>query len=136
MKALRRKPIDGLLSADQGNEDALDSLEWFFFETAAHGDEVIKRLQKKAKQGDVRAEVSVLRSVSKGFKKFSKWRKIHKRIEAEILGIRGFLVWDYFIQNEISFKATYCQAYSLFISKSKEETKVEWARLVNEYGIK
>lgn len=61
---------------------------------------------------------------------------IHKTTEAEIGGIRGRLVWDYIVYNELTFDDAEGNIISLFTSISDDETKAEWNRLVDEYGIK
>ena len=61
---------------------------------------------------------------------------IHKTEEAEIGGIRGRLVWDYIVYNEITFDDAAGNIISLFTSISDKATKAEWNRLVDEYGIK
>lgn len=60
---------------------------------------------------------------------------IHKRAEAEVSGIRGFLVWDFIAYNEITFDDAEGNIISFFTSMSDDETKAEWNRLVNKYGI-
>lgn len=59
---------------------------------------------------------------------------IHKTTEAEIGGIRGRLVWDYIVYNEITFDDEYGHIISLFTGLDKA-TKAEWNRLVDEYAI-
>ena len=61
---------------------------------------------------------------------------IHKTEEAEIGGIRGRLVWDYIVYNEITFDDAEGNIVSLFTSMSNDKTKAEWDRLVKIYGIK
>ena len=61
---------------------------------------------------------------------------IHKTAEAEIGDIRGRLVWDYIVYNEITFDDAEGNIISLFTSISDKATKAEWSRLVDEYGIK
>lgn len=59
---------------------------------------------------------------------------IYKTAEAEIGGIRGLLVWDYILWNEITFDDPEGNIISLFTGLD-EATKAEWNRLVDEYGI-
>lgn len=81
-------------------------------------------------QGVIPVAELVIREASKlhGF--------IHKTAEAEIGGIRGLLVWDYIVYNEITFDDAEGNIISLFTSISDKATKAEWNRLVDEYGIK
>lgn len=60
---------------------------------------------------------------------------IHKRIEAKICDIQGFLVWDYIVWNEITFDDEYGNIISFFNSISDKETKKVWNQLVDRYGI-
>lgn len=60
---------------------------------------------------------------------------IHKRAEAEINGIKGFLVWDFVIYNEITFDDTEGNIISFFTSVSDGKTEAEWNRLVKKYGV-
>lgn len=60
---------------------------------------------------------------------------IHKRVEAEINGIRGFLVWDFVIYNEITFDDLEGNIISFFTSISDDETEAEWNQLVKKYGV-
>ena len=56
--------------------------------------------------------------------------------EAEINGIRGFLVWDFIVYNEITFDDAEGNIMSFFTSMSDDETEAEWNRLVRKYGVK
>lgn len=58
---------------------------------------------------------------------------VHKRTDAEVNGVKGFLVWDYIIYNEITFDDMEGNIYSFFSSSSDEETQAEWDRLVKKY---
>lgn len=60
---------------------------------------------------------------------------IHKQIPAEINGVRGFLIWDYIIYNEITFKDVDGNIYSLFKSDSDPETEKKWDELEKKYGV-
>lgn len=60
---------------------------------------------------------------------------IEKQTEAEINGVRGFLIWDYLIYNEISFDASDGTVLSFYSGLSDEKTKAEWNRLVERYGL-
>ena len=61
---------------------------------------------------------------------------IHDRAEAKIGDMRGFLVWDYIVWNEITFDDEYGNIISFFNSISDKETKNVWNQLVAKYGIK
>lgn len=60
---------------------------------------------------------------------------VHKRAEAEINGIRGFLVWDFVVWNEITFDDMEGHIMSFFNSISDDETEAEWNQLVKKYGV-
>ena len=60
---------------------------------------------------------------------------IHKKPEAEINGIRGFLVWDFIVYNEITFDDAEGNIMPFFTSISDDETEAEWDRLVKKYGV-
>lgn len=60
---------------------------------------------------------------------------IHDKKEAEIRGIRGFLVWDFIVWNEITFDCMDGNIISFFTSGSDEETQTRWNELVDRYGI-
>lgn len=60
---------------------------------------------------------------------------VHKRTTAEINGVKGFLVWDFIIYNEITFDDMDGRCYSFFNSVSDEETELKWNELVAKYGI-
>ena len=60
---------------------------------------------------------------------------IHKRVEAEINGIHGFLVWDYIAYNEITFDDDKGNVMSFFTSISDKETEARWNELIDMYGI-
>jgi len=60
--------------------------------------------------------------------------KIHKRVDAEINGVKGFLVWDFIIYNEIFFEDMNGHMFSFFSSMSDEKTQSEWDELVKKYG--
>lgn len=59
---------------------------------------------------------------------------IHKSQAAEIHGIKGFLIWDYILLNEITFKDMDQNIISLFKSFSDKETEEKWDELVEKYG--
>lgn len=61
---------------------------------------------------------------------------VHDREAAEVNGIRGFLVWDFILYNEITFDDMEGNCMSFFTSWSDEETKAKWNELVDKYGIK
>lgn len=60
---------------------------------------------------------------------------VHKRAEAEINGIRGFLIWDYLIYNEIFFEVVGGNTLVFFTSMSDNETEARWKELVEKYGV-
>ena len=59
---------------------------------------------------------------------------IHKRTTAEINGVKGFLVWDYIIWNEITFDDMEGNIISLFSSISDRDTQKVWEELSEKYG--
>lgn len=61
---------------------------------------------------------------------------VHKRMNAEINGVKGSLVWDYIVYNEITFDDVDGNIYSLFKYGSDEETETVWNRYVDLYGVK
>lgn len=60
---------------------------------------------------------------------------IHKKTEAEINGKKGFLIWDYIIFNEITFKSEDGEIESFYLSRSDEKTEKVWNDLVRKYGV-
>lgn len=60
---------------------------------------------------------------------------VHKSTTAEINGVKGFLVWDFIIYNEITFDDMDGRCYSFFNSVFDEETELKWNELVAKYGI-
>lgn len=60
---------------------------------------------------------------------------IHRRAPAEINGIRGYLVWDFIVLNEITFDDADGNIISFFTSISDTKTEAEWNRLVSKYGV-
>lgn len=60
---------------------------------------------------------------------------IHKQIPAEIDGVQGFLIWDYILYNEITFKDMDDNIQSLFKSPDDSETEEKWDELEKKYGI-
>ena len=60
---------------------------------------------------------------------------VHDSTTAEINGIKGRLVWDYILINEISFEDMEGNIMSLFTSVSDKETKAKWNEFVKKYGI-
>ena len=60
---------------------------------------------------------------------------VHKRAAVEINGLKGFLVWDYIIYNEITFDDESGNIYSFYTSTSDDETEKEWDKLIQKYGI-
>ena len=59
---------------------------------------------------------------------------IHKRVPAKIKGIEGFLIWDYIVWNEITFKSDEGEIWSFFTSFSDQETEDVWNELAKRYG--
>ena len=82
------------------------------------------------------AVLAIIQQLIPEAKKISKAHGfVHKRAEAEINGIRGFLVWDFIVYNEITFDDAEGNIMSFFTSMSDDETEVEWNRLVRKYGV-
>ena len=82
------------------------------------------------------AVLAIIQQLIPEAKKISKAHGfVHKRAEAEINGIRGFLVWDFIVYNEITFDDTEGNIMSFFTSMSDDETEAEWNRLVRKYGV-
>ena len=83
------------------------------------------------------AVLAIIQQLIPEAKKISKTHGfVHKRAEAEINGIRGFLVWVFIVYNEITFDDSEGNIMSLFTSMSDDETEAEWNRLVRKYGVK
>lgn len=61
---------------------------------------------------------------------------VHKRVDAEINGVKGSLVWDYIVYNEITFDDVEGNIYSLFKCDSDEETETVWNRYVGLYSVR
>ena len=51
---------------------------------------------------------------------------IHKSTAAEIHGVKGFLIWDYILYNEITFKDNNENIVSLYRGLSDRETEERW----------
>ena len=82
------------------------------------------------------AVLAIIQQLIPEAKKISKAHGfVHKRAEAEINGIRGFLVWDFIVYNEITFDDSEGNIMSFFTSTSDDKTEVEWNRLVRKYGV-
>lgn len=82
------------------------------------------------------AILAIIQQLIPEAKKISKIHGVvHKRAEAEINGIRGFLVWDFIAYNEITFDDAEGNIISFFTSISDDKTETEWNRLVVKYGI-
>jgi hypothetical protein len=64
-----------------------------------------------------------------------KYGIVHKRDTVEINGVKGFLVWDYIVFNEITFEDMNGDLYSFFTSMSDEKTEAEWNRLIEKFGV-
>ena len=61
---------------------------------------------------------------------------IHKQVPAKIHDEKGFLIWDYIIFNEITFKDMRGNIYSLFKSMSDSETEKKWDELEKNMAYK
>lgn len=61
---------------------------------------------------------------------------IHKKEPAQINGKTGYLIWDYIVYNEITFKSDDGEIERFFQSGSDKETEEKWKELVEKYGIK
>ena len=59
---------------------------------------------------------------------------VHRNTTAEINGKKGFLIWDYIVWNEITFKDEDGNITSFFTSISDKETEKVWDELVKKYG--
>lgn len=82
------------------------------------------------------AALEIIQQLIPAAKKIAKMHGlIHKRVEAEINGIHGFLVWDFVIYNEITFDDIEGNIISFFTSTSDDETEAEWSQLVKKYGV-
>ena len=82
------------------------------------------------------AVLAIIQQLIPEAKKISKAHGfVHKRAEAEINGIRGFLVWDFIVYNEITFDDAEGNIMSFFTATSDDKTEVEWNRLVRKYGV-
>ena len=82
------------------------------------------------------AVLAIIQQLIPEAKKISKAHGfVHKRAEAEINGIRGFLVWEFIVYNEITFDDAEGNIMSFFASMSDNETEAEWNRLVKKYGV-
>lgn len=60
---------------------------------------------------------------------------IYKQVPAKIHDEKGFLIWDYILFNEITFKDMQGNIYSLFKSWSDTKTEKVWDELVKKYGV-
>lgn len=60
---------------------------------------------------------------------------VYKRTAAEINGVKGSLVWDYIIWNEITFDDMEGNIISLFSSASDRDTEKVWEELLKKYGV-
>ncbi len=62
---------------------------------------------------------------------------IHKQASVEINGVKGLLIWDYILWNEITFQdMEQKHIISLFTGFNDRDTEERWNELVEEYGIK
>jgi hypothetical protein len=100
----------------------------------------VERDLERAVEGDIVANGKrvldyIIESVPKvkeiGIRKYG---IVHKREKVEINGIKGFLVWDYIIYNEITFEDMNGNMYSFFSNISDKKTEEEWSRLIQKFG--
>lgn len=59
---------------------------------------------------------------------------IHRSASVEIHGKKGFLIWDYIIYNEITFKDNEGNIISLYKNFNDEDTEKQWNELVKKFG--
>lgn len=59
---------------------------------------------------------------------------IYKSADVEINGVKGFLIWDYIIYNEITFRDMDGNIISLFTSMSDEKTEEKWDELMKKFN--
>lgn len=64
-----------------------------------------------------------------------KYGLIHKSAAVEIHGIKGFLIWDFVIYNEITFKDMNDNIVSLYRGFSDKETEDRWDEWVKKFGV-
>jgi len=57
---------------------------------------------------------------------------IHRRTEAVVKGMNGFLIWDFILYNEITFQSDDGIIISFFRSISDDETEVEWLKPIDK----
>ncbi|MGN0167852.1 MAG: hypothetical protein ACI4AB_07410 [Acetatifactor sp.] len=79
---------------------------------------------------EILPELPEIKEIVKG-----KYGFIHRQTPAEVHGIKGFLIWDFILYNEITFKAMDGVIISLFTSFSDEETEAEWNKLEKKFGV-
>lgn len=60
---------------------------------------------------------------------------IHKSVPAIINDEKGFLIWDYILYNEITFKSEQGEIWSFFTSVSDKETQDVWNELEKKFGM-
>lgn len=60
---------------------------------------------------------------------------IHRSVTAEIHGTKGFLIWDYIIYNEITFKDNAGNIISLYRGFNDKDTEKQWNELVKKFGV-
>ncbi len=62
---------------------------------------------------------------------------IHKQAPVEINGVKGLLIWDYILWNEITFQdMEQKNIISLFTGFNDVDTEDRWNELIEEYSIK
>lgn len=60
---------------------------------------------------------------------------IHRSETAEIHGTKGYLIWDYIIYNEITFKDNEGNIVSLYRGVDDKDTEKQWNELVKKFGV-
>ena len=61
---------------------------------------------------------------------------VHDSAFVEINGVKGRIVWDYIIFNELTFEESETEKkLSLFTSANDEETRTKFEEYVKKYGI-
>lgn len=92
------------------------------------------------KDGQENEKLDGIREVTDRFAELIKsaarvYGNIHRKVEAEINGKEGFLIWDSILFNEITFLSNDGEINSLFRSGSDKKTEEIWNDLVRKYGV-